>query len=110
MCEFQLGTAFVRDRRWVGVGGMVESQVLQHGSDGVRDVNFSHNTEFALHQKSRDKASDFGMLRWQEQRNLCSGKPTFLTDKRFVLGTAGHFASAQFDRLTFGIAFHVHRT
>ena len=46
--KFQLGTAFVRRRRWVGVWVLVESQVSQHGRDGVRIVDFGHHAKFSF--------------------------------------------------------------
>ena len=47
-CKFQLGTAFVRDRRWVGVWVLVEPEVSQHGRDGSWVVDFGHNAKFAF--------------------------------------------------------------
>ena len=47
-CEFQLGNALVRQRLWVGVWVSAESEVAQHGRDGVRVIDFGHNAEFAF--------------------------------------------------------------
>ena len=59
-CEFQLGTALIRQRLWVGICVLVKSQVSQHGRDGVRVVDFGHNAKFtfALHDATRVVASN----------------------------------------------------
>ena len=48
METFQLGTALVRRRRWVGVWVSVKPEVAQHGRDGVRAIDFSHHAKFAF--------------------------------------------------------------
>ena len=47
-CEFQLGTALVRHRRWIGVWVSVKPEVAQHGRDGSWVVDFGHHAKFAF--------------------------------------------------------------
>ena len=100
--KFQLGAAFVRDRRWVGVWVLVEPQVSQHGRDGVRIVDFGHNAKFAFALRA---GHDIDGEDSTEER--CPVEPISFVFLRPALLFGEHVEGAALVRITCGATYRI---